>query len=1268
MRNTRKIIVALLVLMTLMVSMFAVTANAAAGQTWTVAGSQALCGSNWSTTDKNNDMTYDAATDSYVKIYTNVKAGTYEFKCAKNHAWTTAYPSSNYNLKVAKDGSTVTITLKGTTVKAVVEAPSCNHVYEVTAQTVTCVAAGTRTWTCSVCSDSYTENLAALGHRYGEDGKCKACDATTAVVKVYVDNAANWANVYCYAWATDPYVAWPGEAMEKGEDGLYFYVVPKSCVNIIFNNGEGTQSADLKTPTTNAVVYNNAGKTWAEKGEEVEIPEVTYIVAGNTALTGFDWNPNQTANIMTLGEDGLYTKVYENVAAGKHEFKVVQDGDWNLCWGDPANTAGGNNYVIEVVGGSKVTITFNPANKEVKCTVEAPETPVADTYTVTGTICPDGQWNLDDDLMTLGEDGIYSITYTDVKKGGYSLKVIKNRTWGAANEFSDGNENYDCFIKYDGSVVTIKFDPATSTITHEVYYNDEQVILYIVAGSSSLLGSNWAHTDVNNEMTKLEDGKYQLVIENAAAGNHELKVVKDGNWDIAACGAPDGNNYNLAVATAGSKVTITYDPAAHAITHTVEAPHVHSYEADVTAPTCTTAGFTTYTCACGDSYTGDEVAATGHVCVLDVCLVCYLPQPSIVLGDNTVVVPESGSAFGMIYIAEAGTYQITANPATTACIFYTNIYSEGADFSIAADGTLGASWYAFSVAPVELQPGYYYIGVYGLGEYTVNLSTYVAPVEPPVANDNVIDFSKLDPYAKGTYADGEEQKFNDIFTFFHGKDSRIDGSEKSFEDGFSGTQRFGFGGKFKTVDGGAGRALQINAPAAGTVTLWWVSGGAGRSVDLLNAAFETISSTGTETVEDGGIYITTFEISEAGVYYLTNMVNNNYWFKVEYKASETPVEPPHENTLAVGDTNKIVVDGSVLNAYGQPIAWVEFVADEKAHYEFVGTDGALAFIYAGDIDINNAPAASLCGYSGKADLEAGTYLICIGGGKTGEFNIAVSKSEIPETPVEPPVEPPVTPEYPALQVGENTVTIDGSVVNLTGNAIAWYEFTVETAGTYAIVSDDLNGYFYSKPDIGDFAACVCGFKGVADLEPGKYYICVGKEGKTGEFSVSIVTGEIEAPASNTVVLGENKYVLNAPLLAIGYEFVTFTAEKAGWYTISGADPITFFIWPDYPNVAVTDIPTTAPYAWNVKHDNSGFEESFTVYLEAGVYAVGFRYDFAEVGEYDYTITYSETDPNPVEPPVVVPELTLFEKIMLAIKNFFAQISAWFENLFAGLKK
>ena len=38
----------------------------------------------------------------------------------------------------------------------------------------------------------------------------------------------------------------------------------------------------------------------------------------------------------------------------------------------------------------------------------------------------------------------------------------------------------------------------------------------------------------------------------------------------------------------------------------------HDYETVVTAPTCTTPGYTTYTCACGYTYVADEVNALGH--------------------------------------------------------------------------------------------------------------------------------------------------------------------------------------------------------------------------------------------------------------------------------------------------------------------------------------------------------------------------------------------------------------------------------------------------------------------------------------------------------------------------------------------------------------------------------------------------------------------------------------------------------------------------------
>ena len=45
----------------------------------------------------------------------------------------------------------------------------------------------------------------------------------------------------------------------------------------------------------------------------------------------------------------------------------------------------------------------------------------------------------------------------------------------------------------------------------------------------------------------------------------------------------------------------------------------HDYEAEVTAPTCTEGGYTTYTCQCGDSYVDNYVNATGHTYINGVC-------------------------------------------------------------------------------------------------------------------------------------------------------------------------------------------------------------------------------------------------------------------------------------------------------------------------------------------------------------------------------------------------------------------------------------------------------------------------------------------------------------------------------------------------------------------------------------------------------------------------------------------------------------------------
>ena len=75
------------------------------------------------------------------------------------------------------------------------------------------------------------------------------------------------------------------------------------------------------------------------------------------------------------------------------------------------------------------------------------------------------------------------------------------------------------------------------------------------------------------------------------------------------------NNVDPKCETDGSYDTAVYCSVCNAeisrVTTTVPATG-HDYDAVVTAPTCENKGYTTYTCACGDSYVADETAALGH--------------------------------------------------------------------------------------------------------------------------------------------------------------------------------------------------------------------------------------------------------------------------------------------------------------------------------------------------------------------------------------------------------------------------------------------------------------------------------------------------------------------------------------------------------------------------------------------------------------------------------------------------------------------------------
>ena len=460
----------------------------------------------------------------------------------------------------------------------------------------------------------------------------------------------------------------------------------------------------------------------------------------------------------------------------------------------------------------------------------------------------------------------------------------------------------------------------------------------------NFFGTSWNANDTNNKMGySAELGLFAKTYTGVKAGEYHYQVTSSGSWFGV-------DNCYIKVDSDNSTVTITFNPNGNVMNATVEA-HVHSWSdatctepqkcecgetqgealghshnAVVTAPDCVNGGYTTYTCACGDTYTGAETAALGHSFAEGVCSVCGEVDPD-----------------------------------------------------------------------------------------------YVAPV----VNDKLINFSTWEEFAKETYADGDTVKHNDYFTFIYSKNSRVDSSSKTWDD-FSGTLRLSLGGK--TPAGVPTKnAIQITVDGAHTLKIWYVAGGDARYFELRDAEGNALATTTSETTKNSQYYAE-LSIPAAGVYYLTVPADNNYIFQLELVEAEAPA---HVNSLVVGDTNKIVITGETLNAYGFPIEWVTFYAEEKANYAFAG-EGATIAIF--DLEGN-----LLCNYTGAADLEAGYYLICVGAYATGEFNVAVTKSEIV-----------VAPDLNNLELWVS----DGSLYTVDGYNIKYNG----VGNTYACVGTDVTAF------------------------------------------------------------------------------------------------------------------------------------------------------------------------------------------------------------------
>jgi hypothetical protein len=372
-------------------------------QTYTVAGTNnGFLGADWSPSTTSNDMVrYGSTTYYYLAKTANVNSGSYAFKVCQNHAWTNAWPSSNYNYSVNSSGTQSIVYIFNTSGTAV----SLFGPFKTLTVAGTTELTGANWDTGNTACDMTSSN----GVEYTLTRSNITLSAGTHKFKVCQDHA--WTN------------AWPSNDYELNISSAGNYDVTFSF-NVLTK--EVSAIANLVTPTPVTPHY--------------------YVTGDNgLGLNGFTFQPS--LELTDPDEDGTYTYTSTVSADGTYNFVFAngQGSDWNnfnntyRIGPTTSNTAvslntyhntqlaGGDHgaYQVTVAAGT-VTFHFNPT--AMTFMVEGTAPVIIPDYYVIGDIFPNG-WNTgaSTQMTDNDNDGTYSWTSGQMHLDAgtnYQYKVI----------------------------------------------------------------------------------------------------------------------------------------------------------------------------------------------------------------------------------------------------------------------------------------------------------------------------------------------------------------------------------------------------------------------------------------------------------------------------------------------------------------------------------------------------------------------------------------------------------------------------------------------------------------------------------------------------------------------------------------------------------------------------------------------------------------------------------------------------------------------------
>ena len=493
--------------------------------------------------------------------------------------------------------------------------PAQSHDYRQTASTAaTCTEAGSVTYTCADCGDSYTETVPALGHNYAaaDDAgdtiyTCTRCGEqhSELLPREYVSVKTGKTTEAYTLEGEQTFTHTGDDAIARGEltvvqgtgTKVSYSASASASVPGYTDGGYNCVASKLIDGDTSTYYWSTSSQTSGmyarvDLGAEVRFDAVQisapahgdYCTNANVQLSadGRTWT---TIGTFTSSRSTAVTKTYA-VPSSVESFRYIQ----------VALTTARNYWwqLSEIAWGSYDGATFTRAAASGTVqTGTAPMTEVRFTGVAAGTT----YYVIGGTRYVIEVEADHVHSYQEV-----------SRTAPTCTE--DGVTTYRCETCGDTYTETT---PATGhsytaavtapTCTEKGYttYTCTACGDHYTANEVAALGHDYAETTVPATCT--ENGSVTHTCTRCGNSYTETLLATGHTYTVSG---------SEATCTEGGKTVHTCTVCGDTYTETTPALG-HDYKAVVTSPTCTEKGYTTYTCKrCGDHYTADEVAALGH--------------------------------------------------------------------------------------------------------------------------------------------------------------------------------------------------------------------------------------------------------------------------------------------------------------------------------------------------------------------------------------------------------------------------------------------------------------------------------------------------------------------------------------------------------------------------------------------------------------------------------------------------------------------------------